>query len=97
MSGTVLALAVVLLAWMALCAMCGLRWRPIVFLAALAGGLALNLAWMVLGLDAKPFEPHALMAQGALALYGIGSFGAGLLARRLVQAWRETAVGEPEV
>ncbi|MDF1729357.1 MAG: hypothetical protein P1U53_16575, partial [Sulfitobacter sp.] len=54
----------------------GRRWQ--LFGAAILGGMGLNQLWMMLALDARPFEIHALIAQGSLLLYGLTAGGAGL-------------------
>jgi len=78
--------------WLLACVYYGYRMRFVGFLAVLVGGLALNMGWMVVGLSAHPFEPHALVAQASLAAYGLGTFVLGLLIGRAVRQWRATAV-----
>ena len=87
-----MALIGVLICWMAVCAWCGYRRRFALFAAVLLCGLALNAGWMVLGLDADPFEPHLVMALFAMALYGLVAFGCGWLASRVVSHWRASHV-----
>lgn len=97
MTGVVIPLMAVLAVWIVACIYCGYKLRIFAFLAVLVAGLALNLCWMVLGLKAHPFEPHALVAQASLAVYGICAFGLGLLIGRAVRRWRATAVDSGEV
>ncbi|MEP5732466.1 MAG: hypothetical protein ABJL67_24210 [Sulfitobacter sp.] len=92
MTLSMMALIAGLLLWMVFCALCGFRGRFFVFLAMLIGGLVLNSLWMVFGLDAQPFESHAVMAQGAAVIYALCAFGCGWFARRLRQAWRDSKV-----
>jgi hypothetical protein len=82
----------VLAIWMLAAAWCGYRaslWR---FAVVLLIGLGLNMAWMVLGLDARPFERHALVAQAAATLYALCAFGLGWLVGRFRRAWDSSRV-----
>ena len=92
MNGLAVILVTILAVWMLVCIRCGMRRRWRLFLAVLAVGLALNMAWMMIGLDARWLEPHAIMAQAAVALYGLSAFGLGWLVGRIRRAWRESAV-----
>ena len=83
--------------WMAACALCGFRARPLRFLLILAVGLAGNMIWMVLGLDARPFEPHAILAQASATLYALCAFGIGWLVRRVMRAWQAGRITKGEV
>ncbi|MFK7838070.1 MAG: hypothetical protein AB8B60_17810 [Sulfitobacter sp.] len=85
-------LVAVLLLWMVFCALCGFRKRYVGFLAMLLGGLALNMLWMVFGLNAQPFEPHALLAQFSAVIYAVCAFFIGWFARRVQQAWQDSKV-----
>jgi len=92
MTALAFALIAVLLVWMTACVWTGYKVRTKSFLVVLAVGLGLNMAWMMIGLDARALEPHALVAQVAIALYGISAFGFGWLIGRVRRAWRESAV-----
>ncbi|MGJ5618556.1 hypothetical protein [Sulfitobacter sp. MF3-043] len=92
MSMTVTTMLALLAVWMLVCAWCGYRIRVIAFLGLLLLGIGLNMAWIVFGLKAAPFEAHALMAQAALAMYGIGTFGIGFLVGRLARQFRASRV-----
>lgn len=86
------ALIGILVLWMTAVAYVGFARRYVIFVALLAAALALNMVWMVWGLRAHPFELNALIAQGALTLYGLCAFGAGWFAGRIRLAWRESRV-----
>lgn len=92
MNMTVLTLMAVLAVWMVICGWCGYRKRVFAFLAVMVLGLALNMAWMIIGLNARPFEAHALMAEMSVLMYGIGAFGVGWMIGRLVRQFRKTRV-----
>lgn len=92
MSVTVVTLVLVLAIWMLICAWCGFRKRFVAFAGALIAGLALNMVWMVFGLQAKPFGANALMAEMSALMYGVAAFGIGWLAGRLVRQWRASRV-----
>ena len=96
MSGLVLTLAVLLLAWLGLCAVCGARRRGWLFLGVLCTGLTLNQLWMMLGLQARALEEHVLVAQASAAAHGLAAFVAGWLARRLGQALSARRLAKPE-
>ena len=85
-------LVAILAIWMFVCIWCGMKQRHRSFLVVLIVGLGMNLAWMMIGLDARATEPHALVAQAAITLYGLSAFGLGWLAGRVRRAWRESAV-----
>ncbi|MEX3315855.1 hypothetical protein [Sulfitobacter sp. PS-8MA] len=93
---TLLALLTVFALWMVACIWTGFRARIWLFFAVLAIGLALNATWMVLGLDARVLEPHALLAQVSVILYAVGGFGAGWLAGRMARRWRESRVDKDD-
>lgn len=95
MTPTLVALLGVFALWFGACVWCGFRGRVLRLFGVLAVGLALNAAWMVWALDAKVFEPHALVAQASLLLYAVGGFGFGWLAGRIAQRWRESRVEDP--
>ena len=97
MTPLVYALIVALGFWMAICAGCGFRRRVLLFVGALLTGLTINQLWMMAGLNAKFFEPHALMAQAAVVMYGLCAFGSGWLVSRVSQAWAESRVDGTEV
>ena len=92
MSPVVLALVAALGVWMALCAWCGFRVRVVLFFGVLAGGLALNQLWMMVGLKASALEHHLIFAQVSAVLYALVAFGCGWLAGRLARQFRESAV-----
>ena len=92
MNTLVVVLIAVLMVWMSVCAWCGFRKRISLFFCVLGVGLVLNMAWMVFGLDARIFEPHALMAQGAATLYGLSACGIGWLAGRVSREWRASKI-----
>lgn len=96
MSTLIVVMIAVLVVWMLACAWCGFRKRFGLFAVALLGGLALNMASMMIGLDARFLEPNALMAQGAVTLYGICAFGFGWLVGRVARAWQSSSVKEIE-
>lgn len=83
-------LIIALCLWMAACAWFGFQRRYVGFLAVLLGGLALNMVWMVFGLNAHPFELSAIIAQMAAVLYALCAFGVGWFAGRIRRAWRES-------
>ncbi len=92
MSITIVTLISVLAVLMLVCGWCGYRVRIFAFLCTLVLGFALNTVWMVFGLNAQPFEAHALMAQMSLFLYGLGAFGVGFLGGRLARAFQASRV-----
>ncbi|MDD9721232.1 hypothetical protein PVW51_11020 [Sulfitobacter sp. PR48] len=94
MSPTIMALIAVLAVWMLACAFQGYRARLLGFLGVLILGMALNMLWMALHLNATPLEGNALMAQAALVLYGLCAFGFGWLAGRLVRQFRASRVDD---
>lgn len=85
-------LGTLLVLWMLACAFCGFRGRFWHFVAVLGAGLALNTMWMVFGLDAHPFEVHALIAHAAAILYASAAFGTGLLLGRLIRQIKASSV-----
>ncbi len=96
MTGTITFLIAVLAVWMLACAWCGFRARFVLFLGVLIFGLALDAGWIVFGLHTQLLDPHAMMAQAAVALYGICAFGAGWLAGRIVRQWRDSRVNRDQ-
>lgn len=94
MKPIVAALIGVLVMWMLACAICGYHRRFVAFLAIALGGIALNIAWMVIGLDADPFGKHALVAHAAASLYAISSVLTGWVVGRVVRRLREKAPQE---
>lgn len=93
---TLVALLSVFAVWMIACLWAGYRASVWLFFAVLAVGLGLNATWMVFGLDARVFEPHALLAQASVISYAVGGFGFGWLAGRMVQRWRESRVDDKD-
>ncbi|APE43057.1 hypothetical protein BOO69_06220 [Sulfitobacter alexandrii] len=97
MTGTIAVLVAILAAWMLACAVQGYRVRLLGFAGVLVLGLALNMLWMTLHLDARPLEGNALIAQAALTLYGLCAFGAGWLVGRVVRQFRASRVDDSTV
>ncbi|MGJ8625539.1 MAG: hypothetical protein ACSHXB_01155 [Sulfitobacter sp.] len=93
MSMTVTTLVAILAVWMMVCGWCGYRRRGFAFLIVLIVGLGLNMAWMVFGLSARPFEAHAMMAEMSALMYGLGAFGVGWLLGRLARQFQVSRVG----
>lgn len=94
MNLTIAALIAVLAVWMLGCAYQGYRARFLGFLGVLLVGMALNMFWMALHLNATPLEGNALMAQAALVLYGLSAFGFGWLVGRVVRQFRASRVDD---
>ncbi|EDQ05290.1 hypothetical protein DSM14862_01104 [Sulfitobacter indolifex] len=92
---TLVALLAVFALWLIACIWTGFRARVLWFFVVLAVGLSLNAIWMVFGLNARVFEPHALLAQVSVLLYAVGGFGLGWLAGRVTKRWRESRVDDP--
>ncbi|MGR3547218.1 MAG: hypothetical protein ACU0DX_08805 [Roseovarius sp.] len=92
---TLVALLSVFAVWMIACIWTGFRARVLWFFLVLAIGLALNATWMVFGLDARVFEPHALLAQLSVLFYAVGGFELGWLSGRVAKRWRESRVDPP--
>ena len=97
MTGTVGTILGLLAFWMAACCFCGLKGRFIAFLAVLFIGLATNMVWMVFGLQARPFETDALIAQGSATLFALCAFAIGLFLRRFLRAWTDSHVPRRDV
>ncbi|NUH66177.1 hypothetical protein HTT03_12860 [Sulfitobacter sp. S0837] len=93
---TLVALLSVFAVWFFACIWTGYRLRVWLFFVVLAVGLGLNATWMVLGLNARVLEPHALLAQVSVILYAVGGFGFGWLAGRVVLRWRESRVDKDD-
>jgi putative Mn2+ efflux pump MntP len=96
-NGLILILGAFLVVWMGACVYYGYKARIVAFLAVLCTGLAINLTWMMVGLNARLTEPNLLIALASAAVYGVCAFGFGMLVGRLVRAWRASAVDSPEV
>lgn len=92
MNVTVGTLVGILAAWMALCCFCGLQRRYVWFFAVLFGGLALNMMWMVLALNATVYEQNVWIAEGSVTLYGVVAFFIGRFIGRIRAAWIDSAV-----
>ncbi len=92
MTITVTTLVAVFAVWLLACVWCGYRVRVLAFVGVVLMGLALNMVWMTFGLNARPFEVDALMAQTAAIMCGVGAFGVGWLAGRMVRQWRDSRV-----
>ena len=92
MNMLVLILVSLLIFWMLACAYCGYHLRILRFFAVLMAGLALNMAWMMIGLNARLLEINALIAQASAALYACAAFGCGWLAGRIMREWRASRV-----
>lgn len=92
MTPLIATLIAVLAIWLLACAWCGYRQRLIGFVAVVCAGFALNACWMVFGLNARPFEPNALIAQASAGLYAFCAFGLGWFTGRIRRAWRDSRV-----
>ncbi len=92
MTVTIATLLAALAVWMLICGWCGFRKRFLMFFAVLLLGLALNLIWMVVGLNAQPFGPNALIAELSATLYALGAFGSGWLIGRLVREFQASRI-----
>lgn len=88
MSQLVPLLVAVLGLWLCLCLYTGFALRLGLFCLVVLAGLALNMAWMVMALEAHPFEVNALVAQGSLVTYGLCAFGLGWFAGRMHRRWQ---------
>lgn len=78
--------------WVFGCGYAGYKKRFGLFVIIALTGMGLNTLWMVLGLDARPFSPPAMMAHAAALLYAFSSVGLGWLTGRLVGRFRESKV-----
>ncbi len=83
-----------LLLWMLGCGYAGFNKRFGLFLIILVVGMSLNTAWMVFGLDARPFSPPAMTAHLAAFMYAVFAVGIGFLVGRLVRGFRESRVDD---
>lgn len=90
-------LVAALAAWMLACGYQGYRARFAGFFGVLAIGVGVNMVWMAVHFNAPPLDPNALIAQGALTLYGLCAFGFGWLAGRLVRQFRASRVDEQAI
>ena len=97
MTATEIILVLCLALWMGACAYCGYQRRFLGFLAVLLAGLAVNMAWLMQGLSAHPFDVHALVMDAALTIFAVCAFAAGLYAHRVRRVWQETKVDDPGV
>ena len=97
MTPIVMTLVAVLGLWMLLCAWCGYGKRFGTFILVLLGGLGLNMAWMILGLKASPFELHAMMAEFSALLYAFCALGCGWLVGRVARQWQASRVDDSDV
>lgn len=95
MTPTIAILIATLAVWMLACAYQGYRARFWGFAGVLVLGMALNMLWMAVHLNATPLEGNALMAQAALVLYGLCAVGFGWLAGRVVRQFRASRVDDP--
>ena len=82
MNLTLVILISILVVWMLASGWCGLARRYGGFVLVLLTGLALNWAWMIWGLSAKPFERPVFMAQAAATGYALAqiTFSKSLIA-----------------
>jgi hypothetical protein len=78
--------------WMAACAYAGYAKRFGLFVVILVLGMALNAAWMVFGLEARPLSNPALMAHAGVLLYAFAALGFGWLLGRVVRGFRDSRV-----
>ncbi len=92
MTPTLFVLVAVLALWMAAAGWCGYHKRFAGFVLVLLAGLALNAAWMIWGLGAKPFEMPVIYAQIAASGYALCAFMTGWLVGRLVRQLRDTRI-----
>tara|TARA_R100000935_G_scaffold15259_3_gene30335 strand:+ start:4421 stop:4702 length:282 start_codon:yes stop_codon:yes gene_type:complete len=88
MNLTLVILIGILVVWMLASGWCGLARRYGGFVLVLLTGLALNWAWMIWGLGAKPFERPVVMAQAAATGYAFCAFLVGWVAGRLTRTLR---------
>ena len=79
----------VLVLWMLAAGWCGWKGTLRGFAAVLVGGLALNTAWLMLGLGASPVNLSFAMAQAAATLYALTAYATGWLIRRIVANGRD--------
>lgn len=86
------ALMAVLFFWMLGCGWAGYARRFGLFAVIALAGIGANSVWMVLGFDAHPLEPAALMAHAAAACYAISSLALGWLVGRITRSFRESRV-----
>lgn len=83
--------------WLSLCCLCGLRRRLVLFLALVFFGVASNSIWLSAVLKVGPVEPLALNAQGAGLACAVMAFVIGLFLSRIQDAWRESRVDDSGV
>jgi putative Mn2+ efflux pump MntP len=96
-NGLVIILVTMLAVWMIAAAYCGYKMLLRRFVTVLCAGLAVNVAWMMLGLNASLTEPSFLITLVASGMYALCAFGCGVLTGRLVRQWRASAVDSGEV
>ncbi len=85
-------LTAVLALWMFGCGYAGYTKRFGLFVIIAGLGMGLNTVWMMVGLEAHPLSPPALMAHGAATLYALCALATGWLAGRMVRSFRESRV-----
>lgn len=78
--------------WMFGCAYAGYYKRFGLFAAIVVVGMGLNTLWMVLGLNAKPLSPNALVAHAGALLYAISAVALGFFAGRISRAFQASRV-----
>lgn len=80
--------------WMFGCAYAGYFRRFKLFLLIVVIGMVLNTVWMVVGLEARPLSPPAIMAHAGAMIYAVCAFVAGWLAGRVVRRFTDSKVEE---
>lgn len=78
--------------WMLGCAYAGYHKRFGLFAFVVLIGMALNTLWMVLGLNAKPLSPNAMVAHAGMLLYAVSAVALGFLTGRIASAFRASRV-----
>ncbi len=81
-----------LVLWMFGCAYAGYHKRFGLFAVIVLIGLVLNTLWMVIGLDAKPLSPNAIVAHAGMVLYAISAVALGFFTGRIARAFRASRV-----
>jgi hypothetical protein len=85
-----------LVIWMFACAYAGYHKRFGLFGVVVVIGMVLNTLWMVLGLDAKPLSPNAMVAHAGALFYAISAVALGFLVGRISRAFRASKVDTDE-
>ncbi len=85
-------LIVGLAVWLSGCAYAGYRNRFGLFVLVTLTGMSMNTVWMVLGLEARPFSPPAMMAHFLAFLHALSALGLGWLAGQIARRFRQIGV-----